>query len=93
MSEKKVLHRIGSNLLNIPTKEYFIKAQDKIWLKNKLSSLEMENMKTPGKLIIKEFPTGQASSLDLEAHCNKVEESTGLEFPLIICDYLGIMKN
>lgn len=93
MSEKKVLQRIGSNLLNIPIKEYFVQTQDKVMLKKKLAGIEMQNMRAPGKLFIKEFPTGQASTLDLEAHCNKVEESTGLDFPIIISDYLGIMKN
>lgn len=93
MSEKKVLQRIGSNLLNIPVKDYFVMAQDRIALKNRMNSLELQNMQIPGKLVIKEFPTSQAAVQDLESHCAKTEEHFGCEFPLIIIDYINIMRN
>jgi hypothetical protein len=93
LSEKKVMARIGSNLLNIPIRDYYKLTQDKVALKNRMASLEMQNMKTPGRLIIKEFPTGGSSVQDMESHANKLQEQTGQDFPLVIIDYINIVKN
>lgn len=52
-----------------------------------------ENLKVPGKLFVKEFPTSQASVLDLEKYLRKVEEQNGFKFKIVIVDYINILKN
>jgi archaellum biogenesis ATPase FlaH len=93
MSDRKYIKRIGANLLGIPVKEYSSIADDEQKIKKKLQNLAYENLRTPGKLFVKEFPTSQASSADIERYLRKVEEQNGIKFKVVIIDYINIMKN
>tara|TARA_R110000787_G_scaffold91457_1_gene192757 strand:- start:71 stop:1468 length:1398 start_codon:yes stop_codon:yes gene_type:complete len=46
----------------------------------------------PGKLIIKEFPTGRATISTIESHIKKVE-SLGIKADLIIIDYVDLLSS
>jgi KaiC/GvpD/RAD55 family RecA-like ATPase len=93
MGDRKYVKRIGANILGIPVSEYGETANDEQIIKKKLSSVTFENLKVPGQLFVKEFPTSQASVNDIERYLRKVEEIRGIKFKIVIVDYINIMKN
>jgi len=93
MGDRKYIKRLGSNLLSIPITDYKNTAEDQVLIKKKLQSMTYDNLKLPGKFYIKEFPTSQASVLDIERYLRKVEEVKGIKFKVIVLDYINIMKN
>jgi archaellum biogenesis ATPase FlaH len=93
MSDRKYVKRMGANILGIPVKEYEALSNDEQAIKKKLGSITYENLRVPGQLLIKEFPTSQASVNDVENYLKKMEEIKGIKFKVIIIDYINIMKN
>lgn len=93
MTDRKYVKRVGANILGIPISEYSDSSNDDQLIKKKLSSVTYDNLKVPGHLLIKEFPTSQASVNDIERYLRKVEEMRGIKFKVIIVDYINIMKN
>ena len=93
MGDRKYVKRLGANLLGIPVNEYANHSSDETKIKKKLQSMAYDNLRIPGKLFVKEFPTSQASSLDVERYLRKVEETYGIKFKVVIIDYINIMKN
>lgn len=93
MTDRKYIKRIGSNILGIPIGSYKDSAEDDQLIKKKLGSVTFDNLKVPGHLLIKEFPTSQASVNDIERYLKKVEEIRGIKFKVVIVDYINIMKN
>lgn len=93
MSDRKYIKRLGANLLGIPVSDYGNHAEDQGGIKKKISSITYDNLKVPGKLFVKEFPTSQASTLDIERYLRKVEETKGIKFKVVVVDYINIMKN
>lgn len=93
MNDRKYAKRIGSNMLNIPIGDYNNAANDSQMIKKKISSVQYDNLKVPGQIWIKEFPTSQASSLDIERYLRKVEENNGIKFKVVVIDYINILKN
>jgi archaellum biogenesis ATPase FlaH len=93
MNDRKYVKRLGANLLGIPVNQYSNEAEDDQKIKKKISSLTYDNLRVPGKLFVKEFPTSQASALDVERYLKKVEEFHGIKFKVVIIDYINIMKN
>lgn len=93
MGDRKYVKRIGANILGIPVSEYSDTANDEQIIKKKLNSVTYDNLKVPGQLFIKEFPTSQASVNDIERYLRKVEEIRGIKFKIVIVDYINIMKN
>jgi len=93
MTDRKYVKRMGANILGIPVSEYGEKANDEQTIKKKLGSITFDNLKVPGHLLVKEFPTSQASVNDVERYLRKVEEIRGIKFKVIIVDYINIMKN
>lgn len=93
MTDRKYVKRLGANLLGIPVGNYTDIAEDEQVIKKKLGSMTYDNLKVPGQLLIKEFPTSQASVNDIERYLTKVEEIKGIKFKVVIVDYINIMKN
>lgn len=93
MNDRKYVKRLGANLLGIPVNEYSDVVEDQIKLKKKIQSLTYDNLRVPGRLFVKEFPTSQASVLDAERYLKKVEEHNGIKFKVVVIDYINIMKN
>ena len=93
MGDRKYVKRLGSNLLNIPISDYNQVSNDDEAMKKKLNNLTYDNFSVPGQLLIKEFPTSQASVNDIENYLKKVEETKGIKFKIIVIDYINIMKN
>jgi replicative DNA helicase len=92
MSAQKVLKRIGSNLLDISMSEYDEKSANRDFIKRKLERVT-RNLLPPGKLFVKEFPTSQATVLDIEAYLKDVEESQDHKVNVLIVDYVNILAN
>jgi len=92
MSDKKVMKRIGANLLNITMSEYDQKSTNRDFIKRKLERVT-KGVMPPGKLFIKEFPTSQASVLDIEAYLKTLEESQDHKVNVLIVDYINILAN
>jgi KaiC/GvpD/RAD55 family RecA-like ATPase len=93
MTDRKYVKRLGANLLGIPVSNYTDAAEDEEVIKKKLGSMTYDNLKVPGHLLVKEFPTSQASVNDIERYLTKVEEIKGIKFKVVIVDYINIMKN
>jgi replicative DNA helicase len=93
MRDRKVVKRLGANLLGIKMSEYNKLAHDKVALKAKINNIGYETMKQPGQLYVKEFPTSTASVLDVERYLLKMEEMGGIKFKTVFIDYINIMKN
>ena len=68
MNDRKYVKRLGANLLGIPVNEYSDVVEDQVKLKKKIQSLTYDNLRVPGRLFVKEFPTSQASVLDVERY-------------------------
>ena len=47
----------------------------------------------PGKLFVKEYPTSQATTLDIEAYVKELEEVTEHKVNVLIVDYINILCN
>jgi hypothetical protein len=93
LNDRKYMKRLGSNLLGIKMSEYKDNADNSELIKKKIKNIAFDNLATPGQLIVKEFPTSQASAIDVENWLTKVEQSKGIKFKIVIIDYINIMKN
>jgi replicative DNA helicase len=93
MGDRKYVKRMGSNLLGISISDYNETSRDEQSIKKKINSITFDNLRVPGHLLIKEFPTSQASVNDVERYLKKVEEIRGIKFKVVIVDYINIMKN
>lgn len=96
LSDKKCLKRIGSMRLNIPISEYTELAKDKEYIKQRIKEINQLNSdgvfeSKPGKLFIKEYPSGSATLSDFEKYLKQVKEEAGLDIDLLVIDYIQIM--
>ena len=85
MAEERIAERIDANLLNIPIDQ--IENLSKDMFKDKVSQI---NAKTEGKLIIKEYPTGQAITSHFRALLNELKLKKNFVPEIIFIDYLNI---
>lgn len=92
MSDKKVMKRLGANLLSIPIDEYEEKAKNPEWMRRKLETVG-DGFTPPGQLFVKRFPTSQATVLDIEAHLKQIEEEKRIKLGVIVIDYINILAN
>ena len=92
MSAKKVVKRIGSNLLNIPMDDYEEKAKNKDLIKRKLENVG-DGLTPPGSLFVRQFPTSQATVTDIESHLKQIEEEKKIKLGCVVIDYINILAN
>ena len=85
MSEERIAERIDANLLNVPIDQ--LEHLSKDMFSNRVKSLAD---KTNGKLIIKEYPTGQAHANHFRALLNELKLKKKFTPDLIFIDYLNI---
>jgi len=85
MAEERIAERIDANLLNVPIDQ--IENLSKDMFTDKVSTLKA---KTNGKLIIKEYPTGQANTSHFRALLNEMKLKKNFVPELIFIDYLNI---
>ena len=88
MAEERIAERIDANLLNIPIDQ--IENLSKDMFRDKVSQI---NAKTDGKLIIKEYPTGQANTSHFRALLNELKLKKNFIPEIIFVDYLNICSS
>jgi archaellum biogenesis ATPase FlaH len=92
MAAHKFVKRLGANLLTIPVNEYQEKAKNKDLIKRKLESIG-NGFTPPGQLFIKQFPTSQATVLDIESYLLQIEEERKIKMDVVVIDYINILAN
>ena len=98
LPEEMVVSRIGSNLFSIDSMTYESFADDTIAMRDKIAQYRKSRLIKPGTLIVKDFPTSQVSTLELQAWLLEKEEALSTEghpfkFKNIFVDYLNIMRD
>ena len=93
LSDAKYMKRIGSNALNILFKDYdSLLSKDQVGgVKERIESLKKNNPQM-GQMVVKEFPTGTASAIDIENYFITVQNNTGMRFKVIVVDYINLMR-
>lgn len=96
LSEKKCMKRVGSMRLEIPIAKYNEFSKDKEYMKEKIRSVNSQNSDEffntkPGKLFIKEYPSGSATISDLDKYLEQVREEAGIDIDCLLVDYIQIM--
>lgn len=85
MAEERIAERIDANLLNVPLDQ--IDHMSKDMFTQKVLNI---SSKTNGKLIIKEYPTGQANASHFRALLNELKLKKNFVPEMIFIDYLNI---
>ena len=85
MAEERIAERIDANLLNVPIDQ--LENMSKDMFTDKVSQIAA---KTQGKLIIKEYPTGQANTSHFRALLNELKLKKNFVPEIIFNDYLNI---
>ena len=85
MAEERIAERIDANLLNVPIDQ--LENLTKDMLKTKVNNIKM---KGNSKLIIKEYPTGQANTSHFRALLNELKLKRNFIPEIIFVDYLNI---
>lgn len=93
MSDKKVVKRIGANLLDIDISKYDEIARDPDEMLKRITRFRQSQLTPLGKLFIKEYPTSCCTSIDLENYIKQIEETKGFKIHVVVVDYINIMKN
>ncbi|MDC0008876.1 hypothetical protein OAE73_00785, partial [bacterium] len=92
MAAHKFVKRIGSNLLTVDINDYADKAKNKEHIKRRLETVG-DGFTPPGSLFVKQFPTSQATVLDIEAYVNQIEEEKQIKVGAVVIDYINILAN
>jgi KaiC/GvpD/RAD55 family RecA-like ATPase len=92
MAAHKFVKRIGANLLSVNINEYGEKAKNKEHIKRRLETVG-DGFTPPGNLFVKQFPTSQATVLDIEAYVNQIEEERQIKVGAVVIDYINILAN
>lgn len=97
MAKEKVTRRISANLLDMKLEDYDVLVEDPVKVKKKLNKFMKDsinlNFIEPGKLRIKELPTGQGTVIDVERFIKEIEETYKYKVDVVIIDYINIMCN
>jgi replicative DNA helicase len=88
MAEERIAERIDANLLNVPIDQ--LENLSKDMFTQRVTDLAK---KTSGKLIIKEYPTGQANASHFRALLNELKLKKNFIPDLIFIDYLNICSS
>src|SRR5210317_1035675 len=85
MAEERIAERIDANLLNVPIDQ--LENLSKDMFTSKVHSIAK---KTQGKLVVKEYPTGQANASHFRALLNELKLKKNFIPEIIYIDYLNI---
>ncbi len=85
MAEERIAERIDANLLNIPIDQ--LENLSKDMFRDRVAEVQSQ---TQGKLIIKEYPTGQAHTSHFRALLNELKLKKNFVPEMIFVDYLNI---
>ena len=85
MAEERIAERIDANLLDLPIDQISNLSKDMF-----ADRVHRLSKRTNGKLIIKEYPTGQANAAHFRALLNELKLKRSFEPDIIYIDYLNI---
>ena len=88
MAEERIAERIDANLLNLPIDQIHNLSKD--MFTTKVANLARQ---TTGKLIIKEYPTGQANTSHMRSLINELKLKKNFRPDIVFVDYLNIMSS
>ena len=88
MAEERIAERIDANLLDIPIDQIEGLSRDMF-----VGKVDKVAQKTHGKLIIKEYPTGQAHSAHFRALLNELKLKKKFTPDVLFIDYLNICSS
>ena len=93
LADRAYMKRIGSNILNIPGEDYSKITDENATklIQNKIQALK-DSGRTIGELIVKEFPTGGATAIDIENYFLRLEQKMNKKFKVIVVDYLNLLR-
>jgi KaiC/GvpD/RAD55 family RecA-like ATPase len=93
MSSKKVIKRMGANMLDINIDEYDKRSKDVEFIGSKLADVRRDSYVPMGRLFIKEYPTSCCTTIDVENYIKTIQETLGFKVDVVIIDYINIMSN
>lgn len=93
MSDRKIIKRIGANMLDIELKDYNRIASDQRLMFDKIQAFRSKQLTPLGRLFVKEYPTGSATVIDIENYMKKIQEKHGIKIDVLVIDYINIMRN
>jgi replicative DNA helicase len=88
MAEERIAERIDANLMNIPIDQ--LDTMSKTMFVDRVQQI---SDKTKGKLIIKEYPTGQAHTGHFRALLNELRLKKSFKPEIVFVDYLNICSS
>lgn len=97
LSDVKALKRIGAMRLEIPIADYAELSKDREYIKSKIQEMNARHSTSmfedtkPGKLLIREYPSGSATASDIESYLKLVKEMLGIDIDMLVVDYIQIM--
>jgi hypothetical protein len=93
LGDRKYVKRVGSNLFNIPYTMYskFIDENNLEPVNAAIAEFRRTHPNA-GQLMIKEYPTGGASSIDIENYFIQLEHELKIHFDVIFVDYINLLK-
>jgi replicative DNA helicase len=93
LPERQYMKRIGSNILNVPSEVYagITDAKESQLIGTKIAELKASG-KSCGELIVKDFPTGSATAIDIENYFLRLESKMNKRFKVIVVDYLNLLR-
>ena len=93
MSSKKVIKRMGANMLNINIDEYDRLSKDEVYIGEKLREARSNQYIPMGRLFIREYPTSCCTTIDVENYIKTIQETLGFKVHVVVIDYINIMAN
>lgn len=93
MSAKKVVKRMGANMLDINIDNYDAESKDVDKIAKKIREIQSTNFTPFGRLFIKEYPTSSCTTIDIENYIKQIQETLGFKVDVIVIDYINIMAN
>ena len=93
MAKEKVTRRISANMFDMSLEDYDKLVENPNNVKKKIKQFRNSSFFEPGKLRIKELPTGQGTVLDVERYIKEVEEKLKYKVDVVVIDYINIMCN
>jgi replicative DNA helicase len=93
LPDAMIAANVGANVFNVDINTYDAFANDIPSVLKELNKLQKTSMHPIGKMYIKEFPSGSASVLDIEADLKKQEIKGDFKFDAVIIDYIGILRD
>jgi len=93
MSAKKVIKRMGANMLDINIDMYDRESVDIDKMSKRISELRQKQILPMGKLFIREYPTSCCTTIDVENYIKHIQEVEGFKVHVVVIDYINIMAN